>query len=113
MDLGYSLEVFRKATQILACGQGKLHDRLVDLADSIPLGGLDRFLPGELHPDYTAVLEAMTREKTTRESVAAMDDRQAGAIAEKIVSLFERITGADAVQEHRLDTRQRPETASN
>jgi len=107
MSLNYTWEKFYVAVSSLASGTGSIQERLFN-AYTGSLMLLEVHKPDELPEDMRNEFKEITRELTAvepsgnegsvRASTNAMTDLEASEIAEKIVSLYDRITRMDAVQ---------------
>lgn len=107
MSLNYTWEKFYVAVSSLASGTGSIQERLCN-AYTGSLMLLNIHEPNDLPADMRNDFEEITRELTTvdpvgdegsvRASTNAMTDMKASEIADRIVSLYDRITRLDAVK---------------
>lgn len=107
MSLSYTWEKFHVAVSSLASGTGSIQERLFN-AYTGSLMLLEVHEPNDLPADMRDDFEEITRKLTAVEPVGdegsvwastnAMTDMEASEIADRIVSLYDRITRLDAVK---------------
>ncbi len=99
MSIGYTWEKLHDAVLTLASGTGSIQERLCDayVYSLIRLQKQDDF-PVEMRDDFEVIQKELTavqpfgEEGSVKASTNAMTDDKASKIAEKIVSMYDKIT---------------------